>query len=55
MPRAVWRAYTRGDYFIYDTTSTSPEGKLISWVRCTGLDHDVATFSPDGSRVALGA
>jgi dipeptidyl-peptidase-4 len=51
--KRVWRAYTRGDYFIYDTTSTSPAGKLIK----LGGDAPAstmmfATFSPDGSRVA---
>jgi dipeptidyl-peptidase-4 len=51
--RRVWRQFTRGDYFVYDTTSTTPDGKLFK----LGGDAPAstmmfATFSPDGSRVA---
>ena len=51
--KKVWREYTRGDYWVFDTASASAEGKL------TKLGGDApestlmfATFSPDGSRVA---
>ena len=50
--KKVWREYTRGDYWIYDTTA-SPENRLAK------LGGDApesslmfATFSPDGKRVA---
>jgi len=49
----VWREYTRGDYWVFDTTSAAAEGKLVK------LGGDApesslmfATFSPDGNRVA---
>ena len=51
--KKVWREYTRGDYWVYDTASTTADGKL------TKLGGDApesslmfATFSPDGNRVA---
>ena len=51
--KKVWREYTRGDYWVYDTVSATPEGRLIK------LGGDApestlmfATFSPDGARVA---
>jgi len=51
--KRVWREYTRGDYWVYDTASATAEGKL------TKLGGDApestlmfATFSPDGRRVA---
>ena len=51
--KKVWRAYTRGDYWVYDTSSATPEGRL------TKLGGDApesslmfAAFSPDGIRVA---
>ncbi|HUD12651.1 MAG TPA: S9 family peptidase [Terracidiphilus sp.] len=51
--KKVWREYTRGDYWVYDTTSATPEGRLTK----VGGDAPesslmFATFSPDGSRVA---
>jgi dipeptidyl-peptidase 4 len=51
--KKVWRSYTRGDYWVFDTSAVTPEGKLIK------LGGDApesslmfAAFSPDGSRVA---
>ncbi len=51
--KKVWREYTRGDYWVFDTASATPEGRL------TKLGGDApepslmfATFSPDGSSVA---
>src|ERR1035438_8264454 len=51
--KKVWREYTRGDYWIFDTASATPEGRL------TKLGGDApesslmfAAFSPDGIRVA---
>jgi dipeptidyl-peptidase 4 len=51
--KKVWRSYTRGDYWVFDTSAATAEGKLIK------LGGDApesslmfATFSPDGSRVA---
>jgi dipeptidyl-peptidase-4 len=51
--KKVWREYTRGDYWVLDTGSTTAEGRL------TKLGGDVAeaslmfaNFSPDGRRVA---
>jgi len=51
--KKVWRSYTRGDYWVFDTASATPAGKLIK------LGGDApesslmfAAFSPDGSRVA---
>jgi len=50
--KKVWREYTRGDYWVYDT-SAAPDNRL------TRLGGDApesslmfATFSPDGNRVA---
>jgi dipeptidyl-peptidase-4 len=51
--KKVWREYTRGDYWVYDTAAAAPESKLVK------LGGDApestlmfATFSPDGNRVA---
>jgi len=51
--KKVWRRNTRGDYWVFDTTSIKPEERLIK------LGGDApesslmfATLSPDGSRVA---
>jgi dipeptidyl-peptidase-4 len=51
--KKVWREYTRGDYWVYDTASATAEGRL------TKLGGDApestlmfATFSPDGSSAA---
>lgn len=51
--KKVWRAYTRGDYWVFDTSTGSAEGKL------TKLGGEApesslmyAAFSPDGNRVA---
>jgi dipeptidyl-peptidase-4 len=51
--KKVWREFTRGDYWVFDTTSATPEGRL------TKLGGDApesslmfATFAPDGGRVA---
>ncbi|HEY1901093.1 MAG TPA: S9 family peptidase [Terracidiphilus sp.] len=51
--KKVWREYTRGDYWVYDTASATAESRL------TKLGGDApestlmfATFSPDGSSVA---
>jgi dipeptidyl-peptidase-4 len=51
--KKVWRENTRGDYWVFDAASPTPDGKL------TKLGGDApestlmfATFSPDGSRVA---
>ncbi|MGB6688736.1 MAG: S9 family peptidase [Terracidiphilus sp.] len=51
--KRVWRENTRGDYWVFDTSATTPEARL------TKLGGDApestlmfATFSPDGSRVA---
>jgi dipeptidyl-peptidase 4 len=51
--KKVWREYTRGDYWVFDTTNSTAESKL------TKLGGDApestlmfATFSPDGNRVA---
>jgi len=51
--KKVWRQYTRGDYWVYDTGSATPEGRL----KKLGGDAPesslmFATISPDGSRVA---
>jgi len=51
--KKVWRENTRGDYWVFDTSSSSPESRLMK------LGGDApesslmfATFSPDASRVA---
>jgi dipeptidyl-peptidase 4 len=51
--RRVWREFTRGDYWVLDTTAASPEARLAK------LGGDApesslmfATFSPDSTRVA---
>lgn len=51
--KKVWREYTRGDYWVFDTAAATAEGRL------TKLGGDApestlmfATFSPDGSHVA---
>lgn len=51
--KKVWRQNTRGDYWVFDTGSSSPEDRLVK------LGGDApesslmfATFSPDSSRVA---
>jgi len=50
--KKVWREYTRGDYWVFDTNA-SADGKLVK----LGGDSPesslmFATFSPDGTRVA---
>ena len=50
--KKVWRAYTRGDYWVYDTTA-APGQRLVKLD--TGAPESslmFATFSPDASRVA---
>ncbi len=51
--RRVWREYTRGDYWVLDTSAKTPETRLFK------LGGDApestlmfATFSPDSARVA---
>ena len=51
--KKVWREFTRGDYWVYDSSIAAPEDRLIK------LGGDApesslmfATFSPDGTHVA---
>ncbi len=50
--KKVWRAYTRGDYWVYDTTAAA--GQRLSKLGGDAPESSLmfATFSPDGSRVA---
>lgn len=50
--KKVWREYTRGDYWIYD--SAAPEGSRLMKLGGDAPESSLmfATFSPDGSRVA---
>lgn len=50
--KKVWREYTRGDYWIYDTTAPTASRLLKLGGDAPESSLMFATFSPDGSRVA---
>jgi dipeptidyl-peptidase-4 len=50
--KKVWRQFTRGDYWVYDTGSATPESRLVKLGgEAPESSLMFATFSPDGSRV----
>ena len=50
--KKVWRAYTRGDYWVYDTTAAPGQQLMKLGGDAPESSMMFATFSPDGSRVA---